>query len=87
MESALVPDLTGVRVEAYLNWWSVANHVFEKVLSRVMDLPGDWHAGLSMLNSIYLLFYEVLLEPIRKQKLLSTSYVYGLDYVLSWVLI
>ena len=39
--------------------------VFEKALDRVMDLPGDWHAGLSMLNSIYLLFYESLLESIQ----------------------
>jgi hypothetical protein len=40
--------------------------VFDKALNRVLDLPGDWHAGLSMLSSIYLLFYESLLEPIQK---------------------
>jgi hypothetical protein len=40
--------------------------VFDKALNRVLDLPGDWHAGLSMLSSIYLLFYDALLEPIQK---------------------
>jgi hypothetical protein len=40
--------------------------MFDKALNRVLDLLGDWHAGLSMLSSIYLLFYDALLEPIQK---------------------
>eukprot|EP00956_Cyclotella_meneghiniana_P024622 scaffold49684_cov59-Cyclotella_meneghiniana.AAC.1 len=38
--------------------------VFDKVLSRVMDIPGDWHAGLSMLQAIITLFYDSLLYPV-----------------------
>jgi hypothetical protein len=38
--------------------------VFDQALSQVMDLPGDWHAGLSMLSSIVSLFYESLLKPV-----------------------
>lgn len=38
--------------------------VFEKALRQVMDLPGNWHAGLSMLSSIVTLFYDSLLKPI-----------------------
>ena len=40
--------------------------VFDKALERVMDVPGDWHAGLSMLTSIVTLFFDVLLHPICK---------------------
>ena len=40
--------------------------VFDKALDCVMDLPGDWHAGLSMLTSIVSIFYKVLLDPIAK---------------------
>jgi hypothetical protein len=38
--------------------------VFERALSRVMDLPGDWHAGLSILSCIVSLFFDSLLKPI-----------------------
>eukprot|EP00956_Cyclotella_meneghiniana_P027041 scaffold59842_cov59-Cyclotella_meneghiniana.AAC.2 len=38
--------------------------VFDQALSRVMDLPGDWHASLSMLQAIISLFYDALLYPI-----------------------
>jgi hypothetical protein len=44
--------------------------VFDEALKRVMDLPGDWHAGMSMLQSIVTLFYDVLLYPICHSVLL-----------------
>jgi hypothetical protein len=44
--------------------------VFDEALNRVMDLPGDWHAGMSMLQSIVTLFYDVLLYPICHSVLL-----------------
>lgn len=38
---------------------------FMNALSRVMQLPGDWHAGLAMLQSIYTLFWDGLLKPFK----------------------
>ena len=43
--------------------------VFLKTLSVVMDLPGDWHTGLNMVQSIYNIFYTGFLDEF--QQLLS----------------
>ena len=40
--------------------------IFMDAMSIVMQLPGDWHAGLAMLQAIYTLFYRAFLEPFQK---------------------
>jgi len=40
--------------------------IFMDAMSRVMQLPGDWHAGLAMLQAIYTLFYRGFLEPFKE---------------------
>ena len=38
---------------------------FLNAFSRVMFLPGDWHTGMNMLQSIYKLFWVDPLKPFR----------------------
>jgi len=38
--------------------------MFIDVLSQVMIMPGDWHAGLAMLQSIVTLFWDGIIGPI-----------------------
>lgn len=40
--------------------------IFLKALSKVMVIPGDWHAGMAMLQSNSTLFFVGLLEPILR---------------------
>ncbi len=40
--------------------------IFMDALEVVMDMPGDWHAGLAMLKSIYTLFYDGFLKPFQE---------------------
>jgi hypothetical protein len=39
--------------------------VFEKALDRLLDIPGDWHAGLAMLQSIFHLYFPGYLEQFK----------------------
>ena len=39
---------------------------FLDAMSRIMDIPGDWHTGLAMLKSNYTLFYSGFLETIQR---------------------
>jgi hypothetical protein len=39
--------------------------VFLKAMSRVIEGPGDWHAGQAILQSMFTLFYGGLLQPIQ----------------------
>ena len=38
---------------------------FEKTFRGVMCPPGDWHAGLAMVQSIHNIFWDELLYPIK----------------------
>ena len=38
---------------------------FENALKTVQSMPGDWHTGLNMLQSIFKPFYNTLLDPIK----------------------
>ena len=38
---------------------------FDKALSTLVTLPGDWHTGLKIGQSVVKCFYRVLLEPIQ----------------------
>ena len=40
--------------------------VFAKALKNVMTIPGDWHAGLTMLQSIMNVFWDGFIEPFVK---------------------
>ena len=40
--------------------------VYMDARSVVIDLPGDWHAGLAMLKAIYTLFYDGFLKPFQE---------------------
>ena len=45
--------------------YSVANlqgEMFLKAVSTIMDLPGDWHAGLAMAQSIYNIYFVGFLD-------------------------
>ena len=45
---------------------SLQMEVFIEVFSTIiMMVPGDWHTGLNMLQSIYSIFWNVLLEPLK----------------------
>ena len=44
---------------------SATAECFTKALRRLMIIPGDWHAGLSMLQSIFNIFWEAFLEPLK----------------------
>ena len=39
--------------------------VFEEALNTVMQLPGDWHTGLNMVQGIVKYFWIPLLAPIK----------------------
>ena len=40
-------------------------NLFLNAFKKIMFLPGDWHTGMNMLQSIYKLFREDLLKPNR----------------------
>ena len=40
-------------------------NIFEEALNTVMQLPGDWHTGLNMSQSIFKCFWTPLLEPMK----------------------
>ena len=42
---------------------SAMTEVFLDGLSRMMVIPGDWHAGMAMLQSIFTLFWDGIIEP------------------------
>jgi hypothetical protein len=39
--------------------------IFLNAFNCVMFLPGDWHAGMNMLQSIYKIFWADILKPFR----------------------
>jgi hypothetical protein len=45
---------------------NISLNIFEKALSRVILVPGDWHAGLVKLISINKIFYDGFLEVFQK---------------------
>ena len=38
--------------------------VFKEALDQIMCIPGDWHAGLSILQSIMKIIWDGFLRPI-----------------------
>jgi hypothetical protein len=44
---------------------SLQAEIFIEAFDHVMLLPGDWHMGMNMLQSIYKLFWTDLLEPFH----------------------
>jgi hypothetical protein len=44
---------------------SLQAEIFLDAFNRVMFLPGDWHAGLTMLQAFYKLFWSDLLKQFR----------------------
>ncbi len=44
---------------------SIQAKIFLEAFKKVMFLPGDWHTGMNMLQSIYKLFWTDLLKPLR----------------------
>jgi hypothetical protein len=44
---------------------SIQAEIFLEAFDKVMFLPGDWHTGMNMLQSIYKLFWTNLLRPLR----------------------
>ena len=40
--------------------------IFVKSLSVVMEIPGDWHASMSMLTSIHNLYYDGFLDCFQE---------------------
>ncbi len=44
---------------------SIRAEIFLEAFDKVMLLPGDWHTGMIMLQSIYKLFWTDLLKPLR----------------------
>ena len=40
---------------------------FIKAMDQLRVRPGDWHAGLTMLQSINNIFWDGLLQPIAKK--------------------
>jgi hypothetical protein len=44
---------------------SIQAEIFLKAFSKVMFLPGNWHTGMNMLQSIYKLFWSDLLKPLK----------------------
>ncbi len=43
---------------------SLQAEIFLDAFDKVMFLPGDWHTGMNMLQSIYKLFWTNLLKPL-----------------------
>ena len=39
--------------------------IFVKAMSVVMEIPGDWHTSLSILTSIYNLYYDGFLDQFK----------------------
>ena len=56
-----IRDLVGRPLS--LNHVSDLADIFEKALTRVVVLPGDWHAGLSKLQAIHNIYWDDLLAP------------------------
>jgi cupin superfamily acireductone dioxygenase involved in methionine salvage len=44
---------------------SMQAQIFLNASNRVMFLPGDWHTGMNMLQSIYKIFWADILKPFR----------------------
>ncbi len=44
---------------------SIQSEIFLEAFDKAMFLPGDWHTGMNMLQSIYKLFWSDLLKPLR----------------------
>jgi hypothetical protein len=44
---------------------SIQAQIFLEALNNVMFMPGDWHAGMNMLQSLHKLFWTNLLKPLR----------------------
>ena len=44
---------------------SAQSDFFGKALGTVMAVPGDWHSGLNMAQSIFKCHWKALLEPMK----------------------
>jgi hypothetical protein len=44
---------------------SMQAEIFLESFQNVMFLPGDWHTGMNMLQSIYKVFWTDILSPIK----------------------
>jgi hypothetical protein len=44
---------------------SIQSEIFLEAFNKVLFLPGNWHTGMNMLQSIYKLFWTNLLKPLR----------------------
>ncbi len=44
---------------------SIQAQIFLEAFDNVMFMPGDWHAGMNMLQSLHKLFWTDLLKPLR----------------------
>ena len=40
--------------------------IFIQAMSVVMEIPGDWHTSLNMLQSIYTLYYDGFLDGFQE---------------------
>ena len=45
----------------------VEKEVFRDTLARLIIQPGDWHAGLSCLQTVYNIFWDDVLQPVCKK--------------------
>jgi hypothetical protein len=45
---------------------SLQAEIYFDAFDKVMFLPGDWHTGMNMLQSIYKLFWTSLLKPLQE---------------------
>ena len=44
---------------------SMQAEIFLESFQNIMFLPGDWHTGMNMLQSIYKVFWTDILNPIK----------------------
>jgi hypothetical protein len=44
---------------------SMQAEIFLESFQNIMFLPGDWHTGMNMLQSIYIVFWTNILSPIK----------------------
>ena len=44
---------------------SIQAEIFLDAMSNIMFIPGDWHTGMNYLQSIYKVFWDVLLRPLK----------------------
>ena len=64
-ENKWIRDLQGGRRLSY-DKVNVQGGKFLKATECVMVLPGDWHESMSMLQSIFAVYYYGFLEPIQQ---------------------